>query len=68
MKLALLLIALPAAVLSQNAGTQKQEQPLPITWSECTAPGSCTQKVGRERFESFNHISCYIQFHTERTL
>ena len=46
MKLALLLIALPAAVLSQNAGTQKQEQPLPIKWSECTAPGSCTQKVG----------------------
>merc|ERR1719429_330040 len=46
MKLALLLIALPAAVLSQNAGTQKQEQPLPIKWSECTAPGSCTQKDG----------------------
>jgi len=46
MKLALLLIALPAAVLSQNAGTQKQETPLPIKWSECTAPGSCTEKDG----------------------
>ena len=44
MKLALLLIALPAVVLSQNVGSQKQEQPLPITWSECTAPGSCTAK------------------------
>jgi len=63
----LLLVALLPSVLSQNIGTQKTEEPLPISWQECNSPGSCSSFNGgvvldanwRWTHKVGDYVNCY---------
>ena len=63
----LCLIALLPAVLGQQVGQQKTEEPLAITWQECSAPGSCSDVQGAVVLDSNwrwthivdDYVNCY---------
>merc|ERR1712117_591397 len=67
MKWLCLIALLPAAVLGQQVGQQKTEEPLPITWQECSAPGSCSDVQGAVVLDSNwrwthivdDYVNCY---------
>merc|ERR1712117_511866 len=67
MKWLCLIALLPLAVLGQQVGQQKTEEPLPITWQECSAPGSCSDVQGAVVLDSNwrwthivdDYVNCY---------